>query len=617
MNPQSFGRSPIQVVWYHRPLAHGPITADRVLLADGLAAAGVGFTQRPCVLPQDFDADLLIISAALPVEEVPDHTRILGMRTLNRKTRLDALSAAGLPVQAYGAPDTTEELEALMRAWGSDTAIIKFDWSYRRVGVFPTPHQDGGRPHLPSDFDPKADVVMKPVNGAPETIKVDAFAGHVLGASRLDTRAIGGPSWQTIGPRGQELWDLEKQTHDIVAAASKALLSYGVGMASFDVMYGDDGPVLIEANTTNVGVGFWAERADSFARHLVEAIHSLTEDLSHVPKFGAIRALTDTGGNAKEGWMPPTSEAPKPAMQRPELAKEMALLEQVKRLAAYDMVGPTDRLQFGQDSKRDLWEYARENVPAYQGKSLDALPVLKSNDIANRYIDFVCRKPFGALGTVTFARACNSAARPFPIPQTGLQALLERASVLRVARWAGVDDTIDMCRLLCLDDWEDLGLMPEVETAEVLARLSKESPFILWTDVPTARRFSAKLLQVPSLRPPILAVVLSDHPVELPVRQTLTTAFKAPVRETLFDPAVGMFGVRCPTSGDYHVFTELAEVEAPQEATGPQKIVASGFFNYQMPLFRVETGFSGHWLSKPNACDSPHVGGPLLRITNP
>ena len=54
------------------------------------------------------------------------------------------------------------------------------------------------RKPFPQDFDPESDVFMAFQGSDPQTYKIDAFGGVLLGAYVLKTRDMRSPAWETV-----------------------------------------------------------------------------------------------------------------------------------------------------------------------------------------------------------------------------------------------------------------------------------------------------------------------------------------------------------------------------------------------------------------------------------
>src|SRR5258708_27377113 len=149
----------------------------------------------------------------------------------------------GVPVAAFGSPADDAELTALARAWG-ETAVLKYDWSSRRNGVFPWPLGSAREP-FPVDFGVGRDLFMEFLGEDPWTYKIDAFGGVVLGGWILQTRSMRSSNWQVI--ENQDLLDFDPPIplQEKICAVSDRLLAFGVGYASFDLMLAADGFRLI------------------------------------------------------------------------------------------------------------------------------------------------------------------------------------------------------------------------------------------------------------------------------------------------------------------------------------------------------------------------------------
>src|SRR5216684_5290872 len=107
-----------------------------------LAAQGVKFSVDNCWSDDYAKADLIIAADPLPDSETILDTRVLGQRTLNRYTRLEVARHVNAPVARFCSPANDDELVRESREWG-DTAVLKYDWSMRRNGVFLWPLSQG------------------------------------------------------------------------------------------------------------------------------------------------------------------------------------------------------------------------------------------------------------------------------------------------------------------------------------------------------------------------------------------------------------------------------------------------------------------------------------------
>jgi len=137
----------------HEPASPHPVFVEMQRL---LSAKGVDFKVDNCWSDDYATADLIIGADPLYDSENILDTRILGQRTLNRFTRLEVALAANAPVARFCSPADDEQLSRCTRDWG-DLAVLKYDWSMRRNGVFLWPLSQGRRP-FPADFKQRSDL---------------------------------------------------------------------------------------------------------------------------------------------------------------------------------------------------------------------------------------------------------------------------------------------------------------------------------------------------------------------------------------------------------------------------------------------------------------------------
>src|SRR5580704_16110845 len=100
-----------------------------------LAAASIGLTFKDSWTDDCASADLIIGIDPMGDRPVSPDLKILGQKTL---TRLDVLQFAkemAAPVARFGSPANQDELSSLSYDWG-EFAVLKYDWSARRTGVF-------------------------------------------------------------------------------------------------------------------------------------------------------------------------------------------------------------------------------------------------------------------------------------------------------------------------------------------------------------------------------------------------------------------------------------------------------------------------------------------------
>ena len=421
----------IDIAWLDLTQDPRDLSPERKTVCDLLAAQGIRLVHFGARDEAMLQADLIVLGQPVSVDWLPADKKVLGLRTLNRRTRLDVLAENGLPVQPYGAPSDDGEFADLLTEWNSDGAVVKLDWSFRRAGVTFLSVERGQLPSLPLGFDPTMDVVMQPVIGDPRTLKVDLFAGHVLGAAWLDTRAIATANWQMIGVREQWPACISAEVEEMLAQASKVLLQYGCGYASVDVMFAQDGPRIIEVNTTGVGTAFWRENPEPYAQNLAHAISQSIQSLSDIPAVKDIAFLARANRNEAEAAM----TEPKPGrIIAPPVDLDMHMDAMMREA---DSLTEPERQALGRRVEADLIEHARRAVPAYRVDPDAIEQGVDLRDFSNRPLDFIARNWPDGHGILSYAVSPNLTNGKATL-RTSFAAHVEAATHRRALRWVGV-----------------------------------------------------------------------------------------------------------------------------------------------------------------------------------
>lgn len=274
-----------------------PGTIHKVIHEIGrrLAENGIQLTVASAWSDSYASADLIIGSHPISARPILLGARIFGQRTVNRFQRMDIAERAGALVARFGSPANDEELTELARPW-VDGAVLKYDFSSARKDVF---HWSFGadRRTFPIDFKVGTDVFMEFLGSDPLTYKIDAFAGNILGGWILPTRDMREQNWQTMEIRRPDAFEPPPELVQGIQAASEALVQYGVGHASFDLMQNSDGYALIEINTCNVGTEVWDDWPDIYAANYSKAIMATLRRLHSVPKYSALHVMAVNAGN--------------------------------------------------------------------------------------------------------------------------------------------------------------------------------------------------------------------------------------------------------------------------------------------------------------------------------
>ncbi len=276
-----------------------------VELTRGLARHGIELTIDPAWSDSYASADLLIAVEPIVDRQIPASARLLGQRTLNRFQRMQIAAENGVPVAQFVSPGSNNEFARAVADWG-EVAVLKYDWSARRNGVFLWPLRVDKPP--PPDFRPGCDLFMEFLGDDPATYKVDAFAGRILNGWIFPTRSMLLADWQVIEQPRFRAFEVPPDLADRLTAASTALLAYGVGYASFDLMRTDRGFRLIEVNSCGASTAPWNDWPDCYADAYCEAIAQVLEKRDAIPPYGKLRELVAQAGNDASAVIIPTRE---------------------------------------------------------------------------------------------------------------------------------------------------------------------------------------------------------------------------------------------------------------------------------------------------------------------
>ena len=567
------------------------------LLKDLLAAQGVDLEFHNYWRPETTQGDLLILATAAPQNLLPDHIKALGQRTLNRRTRLDALARFEGVAQPYGTPSSSEELTDLLDQWDARDAVLKFDWSLRRLGVQQVSRNAQGAARLPSSFDPARDVVMKRIQGAAFTIKVDSFAGHVLGASRLDTREVGSPNWQTIGPRQIEPYDLTPEIEDCVSRAGRALLPYGVGYCGFDVMLDEAGPRVIEVNATNVGTAFWMDRPNPYAERFAQAILATLTQLDTIPDFGALRSMAIEAGNDREANAPKTPPPP-PSTGDVEVDVLANLDRMVAQAETYD---EAERVLIGEEARAALWDHAQQHVPAWGSHSGPPTGAVSDAEIRTDPAHYLAKWIPPDHGSILFFPSLHSGTN---LAATHFTGLFETALRHRALRVAGGQAPYKEVALVDRMSSDQAGLGYDSAASKVWDHLAQQGPAFLslpdfalddWLGEIEASGVPENLKGI--------VVISEGRSVPNQVQVDL------PIARLLYTAPTGSYAVLCPSCGHFHGMSDAAEVTLDQS----RALLVTGVFNYAMPVFRYDTGLKARRVDAPN-CTGVFAGAEGFKL---
>lgn len=601
---------PICISWVDLTQDPKNLSPERALTRDLLAERGIRldhFSRWDEALSQ---ADLVVLGQTVSLDCLPIDDVVLGLRTLNRRTRLDVLAENGLPVQPFEAPADDDAFADILARWDTAHAVVKLDWSFRRAGVISLPNRHSPKPRLPLGFDASQDVVMKPLIGDPRTLKVDLFAGHVLGAAWLDTRPIGTPNWQMIGVREQWPAPLSTEVEAMLARASDVLLQYGCGYASIDVMFAEDGPRIIEANTTSVGTAFWRQHPEPYAHNLAQALAQCVNRRSEIPRVSDIAELAHNSRNEDEAVSLDLVRNRRAPPRDVEMHME-AMMREADRLTE------DERVTLGRKVEADLIAHARQTVPAYVANPEALGQIISGHDLSSRPLDFVARDWSHEHGILSYAVSPDLEAGEAGL-RTRFAAQIEAASHRRALRWAGVMDPGTEVALIDRAHAGQLGLGADTPAQEIIETLDGAGRVYLWTTRTTALALAQA---IPDLAPKdlnISGVVLIGEPLERRDRAWISGAIGSPVVEVLYLPPAGTVAIRCPDLGLYHVLSDLGRIEVGPSnghASGVGPIIVTGFYNFAQPMIRVQTDLSGCFITSLPKCSCPISSDLMLRLS--
>ena len=213
-----------------------------------------------------------------PVDDdrIPEGCRVFGQRTLDRRQRLLVAEQCGLPVPRWRSLERVDQVVELLDEWGVDQLLYKADRSYQRKGVLLARR---GRIVPRAIARPDADVFMVILDGDPHTLKIDVFLDQIIACRKTFTRSVfdrkfrsGFTAYSSLEP----IPPIEPQ----LKALGRALLDYGAGLTSVDVMIDRAGrPWVIELNTCSVGrEATWRRWPDLYLEGYIEGLARWVRD---------------------------------------------------------------------------------------------------------------------------------------------------------------------------------------------------------------------------------------------------------------------------------------------------------------------------------------------------
>jgi len=604
---------------YHADRPHRVFVELRSILAN----AGIELVIDNSWSDEHATADLLI--AVEPIGDRPalSEARLLGQRTLNRFQRMELAVQSGVPVTAFGSPRGDDDLTALAREWG-DFAVLKYDWSSRRNGVFLWP-LGAERKVFPSDFHSGQDLFMEFLGEDPQTYKIDAFAGTIVGSWVLQTRSMLKYDWQVIKDPAPRQFTSPAPLQRSIGAFSENLLEHGVGYASFDLMCASDGFRLIEANTCAASTSAWNLDPPAYASRLAEGIMHAIARLETVPEYQRLRGQAERAGNERSS----IALQAKTPLKNP-LGPGPASAEQLfyQNLFATERLPPDRLTAYTRRAAEQLLKHAFDTVPFYRDRLSKLfswhggiewnrwpdVPLMSRDDLRRYGHALTSRSLPTAHGVTALDRTSGSTAEPVVFTVSAMQVAVENCIMARLYQWHSVHPAEAMATLWPqrpqrdgetriwaprwlrpphgLDHGGDLAAAPEQQ----LRWLCELGPVYLRTRPSLARALALTAAENPDLRPTLKGILTQGEPVTQDHRRLCRKYLGCDLIDSYGLAETGTIAVRCPVSDVYHIQSETCLVELlnrdgrPCKAGEIGEIVVTPLYNFAMPLLRYATG---------------------------
>ncbi len=613
---------------YNRDAPH----AVFVDLTERLLKDGISLTVDNAWSDDYLAADLLIGADPLVDDDKLLDSRILGQRTLNRRTRLDVAVACNAHVAPFGGPRNDRELDDLANQWNTDTAVLKYDWSARRNGVFLWPLAAGRRSAFPADFDPACDVFMAFQNEDPHTYKIDTFAGVLLGAYVLPTRDMRETAWQIIGQREHLLFEPDARLAEQISLVSRSLLKHGAGYTSFDLMRSRDSFFIIEMNTSGVGTATWNDWPEQYAARYSKAILAALDQIDLIPRYRDLRATALRLGNDLQAPVLPQREARNSVAEaRIEPGRDEAVppeLAFLQTLAQSEQISSRAMRDFISSSIERLLGHARTQCPFYQNR-LDAalradgtidwsgwsgIALLHRADIVENRHALLARSLPAKHGSVSHTHTSGTRFEPVTVSRSRLSFGVASSIQMRGFAWHQVPvadrmATIGLATPLAVEadlPWApawvagergaEIHIPTDIPIEDLLIKLRQSGPVWLRTRPSVMQQMALAVCGQPQLKPDLLGV-FTEGEILTPDQRQLCASFLGhnPIdRYSLRE--VWDVALQCPASTDYHVQTEAIHTELLNNRNQPcrqgelGRIVVTSLYNLAMPIIRYDTG---------------------------
>ncbi|MGE0846164.1 MAG: hypothetical protein AB7L41_07830 [Flavobacteriaceae bacterium] len=574
----------------------------------------------------DYAAAELIVGAD-PLPDAPEllDCRILGQRTLNRRTRLDVAATCGAPVAPFGGPTGDAGLDALAAEWGGGLAVLKYDWSARRNGVFLWPLDAGKRRPFPADFDPSRDVFMAFQEGDPGTYKIDTFAGVILNAYILPTSDMREPAWHAIRERKHFPFEPPPDLAADIRRVSRELLRHGAGYASFDTMLSGGVFRIIEMNTCGVGTAPWDDWPETYAENYAAGILAALADLDAVPRYRELREQALALGNDEQAVTLPRRDPAADAAPRPRgIAPELEFLQ---TLAGTESVSAAEMEDFTAGPTAALLRNARDHSPFYAGRldavvgsdgavdlgRWDEIALLTRDDVALRRQDLLARRMPPVHGSIAHLFTAGTAHPPMTVSRSRFSTAAASVAGTRFYTWHDIAfagpmatirrpqvvreraDTAWAPRWIPGERGEEYELESSAPVRDQLEWLRGRGRVWLRSRPSLLQQMALAVRADPALKPELAGIVSS--------REILTADVRRLAREHLGHEPLDVYylseaetvAFQCP-AGAWHVQAELVRVELLDEAGRPcrrgetGRVVVTPLYNLAMPMIRYDTG---------------------------
>ncbi|MBI3701021.1 MAG: phenylacetate--CoA ligase family protein [Afipia sp.] len=572
-------------------------------------------------------ANLVVGADPIADRDTLSSTRILGQRTLNRLTRLEVASEQNGPVARYCSPANDDELTSATRMWG-EVAVLKYDWSSRRNGVFLWPLTERRKP-FPPDFKPGADLFMEFLPDDPATYKIDAFGGEILGSWILPTRNMTLPDWQVILDQKSHFFAPPESLKQAIAKVSIALLTHGAGYTSFDLMRSGNEFKIIEMNTCGVGTGIWEEWPSQYAEAYSRALLKTVERLDAIPFFSDLRARAKDSNSDHAAAV--VLDTPEQLTHSARAADEAALPDSAE-LRFYNRLIETERLAPRKLSKvmrgnaEPFLRHAYETTPFYRDRLArlfspsgtidwgrwEDVPLTTEDDVATHRDLLLSRHVEALHGAVVHCVAFHSSGQPMTVSKSTLQLASESCIEARLFRWFGINTSETMASLLpegsgvreasWVPKWLALQRGPllvadaNLSAANQLRWLQQCGAAALKALPSQIHALATAAAEHPELRPAVKVIFTNGEIVTSATRSLCREHLGASIADIYGRLETGPLALQCPELDIYHMQNEVCIVEVVDEngraapAGGVGRVVVTPFYNYAMPLVRYLTG---------------------------